>query len=123
MINDVAVKAARTGMLIFGGGLVKHHICNANLMRNGAHYAVFVNTGQEFDGSDSVRPPPAHWVDWTVDCSSGGQLTLLVPPATVSASILLVSCFSSPAKTSASCPEATSGSELLFSTSWASDFF
>ena len=33
-------------MLIFGGGLVKHHICNANLMRNGANYAVFVNTGQ-----------------------------------------------------------------------------
>ena len=55
MINDIAVKAARTGMLIFGGGLVKHHICNANLMRNGAHYAVFVNTGQEFDGSDSAR--------------------------------------------------------------------
>lgn len=45
------------GMLIFGGGLVKHHICNANLMRNGAHYSVFVNTGQDFDGSDAVRPP------------------------------------------------------------------
>jgi len=56
-INDLAVKAARTGMLIFGGGLVKHHICNANLMRNGAHYAVFVNTGQEFDGSDSGAKP------------------------------------------------------------------
>ena len=44
-------------MLIFGGGLVKHHICNANLMRNGANYAVFVNTGQEFDGSDSGAKP------------------------------------------------------------------
>jgi deoxyhypusine synthase len=31
----------------------KHHICNANLMRNGADFAVFVNTAQEFDGSDS----------------------------------------------------------------------
>ena len=57
MINDIAVKAARTGMLIFGGGLVKHHICNANLMRNGANYAVFVNTGHEFDGSDSGAKP------------------------------------------------------------------
>jgi len=56
-INNLAVKAARTGMIIFGGGLVKHHICNANLMRNGAHYAVFVNTGQEFDGSDSGAKP------------------------------------------------------------------
>lgn len=28
----MAVKAANTGMIILGGGLVKHHICNANLM-------------------------------------------------------------------------------------------
>ena len=32
---------------------VKHHICNANLMRNGADYAVYINTASEFDGSDS----------------------------------------------------------------------
>ena len=57
------MKARRSGMLICGGGLVKHHICNANLMRNGADYAVFVNTGQEFDGSDSgARPDEA--VSW-----------------------------------------------------------
>lgn len=56
-INSMAVDARRTGMLICGGGLVKHHICNANLMRNGADYAVFVNTGQEFDGSDSGAKP------------------------------------------------------------------
>ena len=59
----MALKARRSGMLIFGGGLVKHHICNANLMRNGANHAVFVNTGQEFDGSDSgARPDEA--VSW-----------------------------------------------------------
>lgn len=34
-------------MIIVGGGLVKHHVCNANLMRNGADYAVFINTGIE----------------------------------------------------------------------------
>lgn len=56
-LNNMALKAKRSGMLIFGGGLVKHHICNANLMRNGANYAVFVNTGQEFDGSDSGAKP------------------------------------------------------------------
>ncbi len=43
--------------------MIKHHIANANLMRNGADYAVFVNTGQEFDGSDSsARPDEA--VSW-----------------------------------------------------------
>jgi deoxyhypusine synthase len=28
----MAVKAANTGMVIIGGGVIKHHICNANLM-------------------------------------------------------------------------------------------
>lgn len=33
-------------MIILGGGVIKHHTCNANLMRNGANYSVFINTGQ-----------------------------------------------------------------------------
>jgi hypothetical protein len=33
-------------MIILGGGVAKHHICNANLMRNGADFAVYVNTAQ-----------------------------------------------------------------------------
>ena len=37
--------------------MIKHHILNANLMRNGADYAVFINTGQEFDGSDAGARP------------------------------------------------------------------
>ena len=31
-INMIAVKAVNTGMIILGGGVIKHHICNANLM-------------------------------------------------------------------------------------------
>ena len=64
-MNDEAVKARprKTGMIILGGGVAKHHTCNANLMRNGADFAVFVNTAQEFDGSDSgARPDEA--VSW-----------------------------------------------------------
>jgi len=62
-INDTAVFAKKTGMIILGGGVVKHHICNANLMRNGADFALFINTGQEFDGSDAgARPDEA--VSW-----------------------------------------------------------
>jgi deoxyhypusine synthase len=53
----------KTGIIILGGGLPKHHICNANMLRNGADYAVYVNTAQEFDGSDSgARPDEA--VSW-----------------------------------------------------------
>lgn len=39
-------------MIILGGGLVKHHILNANMFRDGAERAVYINTAQEFDGSD-----------------------------------------------------------------------
>nr|CAI91290.1 deoxyhypusine synthase [Crotalaria juncea] len=64
-MNGEAVHASprKTSMIILGGGLPKHHICNANMMRNGADYAVFINTAQEFDGSDSgARPDEA--VSW-----------------------------------------------------------
>jgi deoxyhypusine synthase len=44
-------------------GVPKHHINNANLMRNGADFAVMLNTAQEFDGSDSgARPDEA--ISW-----------------------------------------------------------
>ncbi|KAM3863857.1 deoxyhypusine synthase-like [Diretmus argenteus] len=62
-LNDITVDSNHTGMIILGGGLVKHHIANSNFMRNGADYSVYVNTGQEFDGSDSgARPDEA--VSW-----------------------------------------------------------
>ncbi|KAL6984685.1 deoxyhypusine synthase [Sarracenia purpurea var. burkii] len=64
-MNGEAIHASprKTGLIILGGGLPKHHICNANMMRNGADYAVFINTAQEFDGSDSgARPDEA--VSW-----------------------------------------------------------
>ena len=49
--------AVNTGSIILGGGTSKHHILNANCMRNGTNFSVFVNTGQEFDGSDSGAKP------------------------------------------------------------------
>jgi len=62
-INTIAVRAKRTGMIVLGGGVIKHHIANACLMRNGAESAVYINTAQEFDGSDAgARPDEA--VSW-----------------------------------------------------------
>lgn len=81
-LNSQAVFAKRTGMIILGGGLVKHHIANANLMRNGADYSVFVNTGQEFDGSDSgARPDEA--ISW-------GKIRMDAKPVKVYADASLV---------------------------------
>ncbi|KAG8380540.1 hypothetical protein BUALT_Bualt06G0026200 [Buddleja alternifolia] len=68
-MNNEAVHAGqrKTGMIILGGGLPKHHICNASMMRNGADFAIFINTAQEFDGSDSgARPDEAVHCDATI---------------------------------------------------------
>jgi len=81
-INNEAVFAKKTGMIILGGALVKHHICNANLMRNGADFAVFVNTGQEFDGSDAGAKPD--------EAKSWGKIKLTANPVKVYADASLV---------------------------------
>jgi deoxyhypusine synthase len=52
-INKLAMFAPATAALVLGGGLVKHHIFNANIWRNGAEFAVLINTGLYEDGSDS----------------------------------------------------------------------
>jgi deoxyhypusine synthase len=75
-INDLAVRSHATGMVILGGGLVKHHTCNANLMRNGADFSVYVNTGQEFDGSDSGASPD--------EAISWGKIRITAKPVKVS---------------------------------------
>jgi len=71
-LNRIALKAKKTGVVILGGGIVKHHILNANLMRNGADYAVYVNTGSEYDGSDAgARPSEAvSWGKLKINCES-----------------------------------------------------
>ena len=81
-VNSIAVRAANTGMIILGGGVVKHHICNANLMRNGADYAVFVNTAQEFDGSDAGASPD--------EAVSWGKIRMTASPVKVHGEATLV---------------------------------
>uniref|UniRef100_A0A6G1SKR6 deoxyhypusine synthase n=1 Tax=Aceria tosichella TaxID=561515 RepID=A0A6G1SKR6_9ACAR len=58
-INTLARNTAnsKTGVIVLGGGVAKHHTMNANLMRGGADYTVYINTSSEFDGSDSGAEP------------------------------------------------------------------
>ncbi len=81
-INDLAVQSHATGQIIIGGGLVKHHTCNANLMRNGANYSVYINTGQEFDGSDSGASPD--------EAISWGKIRIDAKPVKVSCDATIV---------------------------------
>lgn len=56
-INNTTLGKEKTGIIILGSGIIKHHICNANMFRNGADYAVYINSSPEFDGSDSGALP------------------------------------------------------------------
>ncbi|KAL5340672.1 deoxyhypusine synthase [Aspergillus crustosus] len=90
-INTMAVRAARAGMIILGGGIVKHHIANACLMRNGAEHAVYINTAQEFDGSDAgARPDEA--VSWG-KIKADGQSVKVYAEATVAFPLIVAATF------------------------------
>lgn len=56
-LNDTTISIKKSGIIILGTGTIKHSILNANMLRNGADYAVYINTEQEFNGSDSGASP------------------------------------------------------------------
>jgi len=83
-LADMVFDVKKTGALIIGGGISKHHTIWWNQFRGGLDYAVYITTAQEFDGSLSgARPREA--ISWgklkekakfvTVD----GDATLILP--------------------------------------------
>src|SRR3989338_807962 len=56
-LEDIVLDAKETGAIILGGSLPKHHIMNANMMREGTKYTIYINTAMEGDGSDSGALP------------------------------------------------------------------
>src|SRR3989338_248353 len=52
-IVDIALNSEKTGGIILGGGISKHFALNANIFKEGFNFVVYINTAQEFDGSDS----------------------------------------------------------------------
>jgi deoxyhypusine synthase len=62
-LNDQVFTAKKTGALIVGGGISKHHTLWWNQFREGLNYAVYISTAVEWDGSLSgARPREA--VSW-----------------------------------------------------------
>ncbi len=54
---NMVINADKTGVIVLGGGFVKHHIMGANLFRDGAEYVVYVSLESEEGGSDSQAKP------------------------------------------------------------------
>jgi deoxyhypusine synthase len=62
-LNETVFTAKKTGALIVGGGISKHHTLWWNQFRGGLDYAVYISTADEWDGSLSgARPREA--VSW-----------------------------------------------------------
>ena len=62
-LNDIVFTAKKTGALIIGGGISKHHTIWWNQFKDGLDYAVYISTADEWDGSLSgARPREA--VSW-----------------------------------------------------------
>ncbi|HLC79881.1 MAG TPA: deoxyhypusine synthase [archaeon] len=83
-LNDTTIDQDKTGLVILGAGVVKHAILNANMFRNGADFAVYINTSQEFDGSDAGALPEEaiSWGKILPDAASVkvfGDATILFP--------------------------------------------
>ena len=52
-IVKLSLNSEKTGVIILGGGVAKHFTLNAQIFREGCDFAVYVNSGEEYDGSDS----------------------------------------------------------------------
>ena len=50
-LSDIIFNAKKTGALIIGGGISKHHTIWWNQFRGGLEYAVYITTAVEYDGS------------------------------------------------------------------------
>ena len=57
LLANITFEAKRTGALIVGGGVPKHHIIGMNLVRGGLDKAVYITTAVEWDGSLSGARP------------------------------------------------------------------
>jgi deoxyhypusine synthase len=63
MLNDIVFEAQKSGALLVGGGISKHHTLWWNQFKDGLDYAVYISTADEWDGSLSgARPREA--VSW-----------------------------------------------------------
>ena len=83
-INNSTIGKEKTGVILLGAGVIKHHILNANMFRNGADYAVYINNSSEYDGSDSGATPEEaiSWGKLSKNCESikvHGDATIIFP--------------------------------------------
>jgi len=50
-LSDIVHESRRSGALIIGGGITKHHVLWWNMFKEGLDYACYITTAVEYDGS------------------------------------------------------------------------
>lgn len=51
LLSDIMFTSKKTGALMIGGGISKHHTIWWNQFRGGLDYAIYITTAVEYDGS------------------------------------------------------------------------
>jgi deoxyhypusine synthase len=88
----LCLNADKTGVICLGGGTPKHYALNAQLFRDGCDYAVYINTGSDYDGSDSgARPDEA--ISWG-KIKAGGKSVKVTADATIAFPLIVAGAFS-----------------------------
>jgi deoxyhypusine synthase len=87
-LSDLVFSSKRSGALIIGGGISKHHTLWWNQFKDGLDYAVYITTANEWDGSLSgARTKEA--ISWG-KISTSGKHVVVYSDATVVLPIIAV---------------------------------
>ena len=82
LLSSRIFKASRSGALMIGGGISKHHTMWWNQYRGGMDYALYITTATEFDGSLSGAPV-REAISWGKVTTDARQATLHAEATTI----------------------------------------
>ncbi|MBN1896762.1 MAG: deoxyhypusine synthase [Candidatus Aenigmarchaeota archaeon] len=74
-LADIVINSEKTGGIILGGGIAKHHTIGVNILKEGLDYAVYVTTSSAWDGSLSGATPNEA-KSWSKVKEKGGTVTV-----------------------------------------------
>jgi len=91
-INEITIKAKKTGIISLGTGVVSHYMLNANLFRNGSNYAVYITTARPEDGS-AAGASPSEAVSWGKISGKEGKWVKVYGDATIIFPLIVTGAF------------------------------
>ncbi len=92
LITDTVLEDEKSGAIIIGGSVPKHHIMNAFMMREGVEYTVYLNTGYEAEGSNAGANPEEA-MSWGKAEGIKGEAVKVWGEATITFPILVAAAF------------------------------